>query len=102
MHAMLTNSLPSFPKYLKNVLFIIPLWVQGPHFVQIYTNGLSYLHSGKRNFTIANFAPWVILHAALSTADFFKIGFLKKSYRNTFRVSNSLDLGQTQRPTCQV
>ena len=36
------------------------------------------------------FAYWVIFHNFLSSADFFKISF----FRDTFRVSNSLDPDQ--------
>ena len=50
------------------------------------------------------FAYWVILHACLSSADFFNLTFSKKFFRNTLRVSNcgpdlsnSLDLNQAQR-----
>ena len=43
------------------------------------------------------FAYWVILHAFLSSADFFsKSTFLKNSFRNLFRVSNSLDPDQAR------
>ena len=38
-------------------------------------------------------ACWVIFHVLLS-ADFFKINFFKNSFRNTFRMSNSLDPDQ--------
>ena len=38
------------------------------------------------------FAYWVILHAFLSSADFFQNHFFSKnSFRNTIRESNSLD-----------
>ena len=37
-----------------------------------------------------------ILHAFLSSADFFKINFLKIYFRNTTRVSNSLDPDQAR------
>ena len=41
--------------------------------------------------------PWVILHAFMSSADFFsKSTFLKTSLRNTIRVSNSLDPDQAR------
>ena len=41
------------------------------------------------------FAYWVILRSFLSSADFFsKSTFLKNSFRNTIRVSNSLDPDQ--------
>ena len=39
----------------------------------------------------ASDACWVIFHAFLSSADFFKINFSENSFRNTTRVSNSLD-----------
>ena len=41
---------------------------------------------------------WVILHAFLSSADFFffKSTFPKNSFRNIIRVSNSLDPDQAQ------
>ena len=43
------------------------------------------------------FAYWVILHAFLSSVDFFlKSTFSKKSFRNTIRVSNSLDPDQAR------
>ena len=41
------------------------------------------------------FACWVLLHAFLSSVDFFlKINFFKKSFRNTIKVSYSLDPDQ--------
>ena len=44
-----------------------------------------------------NSAFWILWHAFLPSADFFfKINFFKKSFRNTIKVSNSLDLG----PNC--
>ena len=46
-----------------------------------------------------NSAYWVILHASLSSADFFKINFTKNSLKNAIRVSNCFvvsDLG----PNC--
>ena len=43
------------------------------------------------------FAYWVIFHAFLSSADFFLIGLvLKNSFRNTMRVSNSLNPDQAR------
>ena len=42
------------------------------------------------------FAFWVILHAFLSSADFFKSNFSKISIRNTLRVTNSLDADQAR------
>ena len=42
-------------------------------------------------------ACWVILHAFLSSVDFFlEINFLKKSFRNTIRVSNTCSLDPDQ------
>ena len=41
------------------------------------------------------FAYWVILHAFLTSADFFKT-FSKNNFRNTIRVSNSLDPDQAR------
>ena len=42
---------------------------------------------------------WVILHALLSSADFFKINFFSKnSSRNTITVSNSCQRSVTIRP----
>ena len=41
-------------------------------------------------------ACWVIFNAYLSSADFFKINFSKKNFRNTIRVSNSLEPNQGQ------
>ena len=44
------------------------------------------------------FACWVIFHAFVSSADFFQNYFFrKKSFRNTIRVSNSLDPDQARR-----
>ena len=41
------------------------------------------------------FAPWEIFHALLSSTDFFsKSTFSKKYFRNTIRVSNSLEPDQ--------
>ena len=37
-----------------------------------------------------------MFHAFLSSADFFKITFFRKSFRNTIRVSNSLNPDQAQ------
>ena len=43
-------------------------------------------------------ANWVILHAFLSSADFFsKLTFWKNSFRNTIRMSNNLDPDQARR-----
>ena len=39
-------------------------------------------------------ACWVIFHASLPSADFFKINFSKNAFRNTIRVSNSWDPDQ--------
>ena len=40
---------------------------------------------------------WVIFHAILASADIFsKLSFLKNSFRNTIRVSNTLDLDQAR------
>ena len=36
-------------------------------------------------------ACWVILHFILSSADFFQNYCLKKNFKSTIRVSNSLD-----------
>ena len=41
-------------------------------------------------------AYWVILHDFLSSADFFKINFFEIFFRNTIRVSNSLDPDQAR------
>ena len=41
-------------------------------------------------------ACWVIFHLLLSSADFLKINFFKKSFRNTIRVTNRLDPGQVR------
>ena len=43
-------------------------------------------------------AYWVILHAFLKSADFFQnqLFFSKNSFRNTIRVSYSLDLDQAR------
>ena len=41
-------------------------------------------------------AFWVILHALLSSADFFKSAFLKNSFTNTIGVSNSLEPDQAR------
>ena len=42
-------------------------------------------------------AYWVILHAFLSSADFFsKSTFSKNSFRNTIKVSNRMDPDQAQ------
>ena len=40
---------------------------------------------------------WVILHAFLSSADFFKSNFSQISFRNTIRVTINLDAEQAQR-----
>ena len=43
------------------------------------------------------FASWVIFQAFLSSADFFQNQFFSKnSFRNTIRVSNSLDPDQAR------
>ena len=42
------------------------------------------------------FACWVILHAFLSSADFFQNQLFCNSFRNIIRVSNSLDPDQDQ------
>ena len=39
---------------------------------------------------------WVIFHSFLSFADFFKITFIQKFFRDTIRVSNSLDLDKAR------
>ena len=47
---------------------------------------------------IHNFASWEILHALLLSADLFKIKFFfNNSFRNTIRVSNSLEPDQARR-----
>ena len=43
------------------------------------------------------FACWVIVHAFLSSVDFFQFFFSKESFRNTIRVSNRLDPDQARR-----
>ena len=49
----------------------------------------------KKKLTIGLVNSWVILHAYLMSADFFfKMNFLKDSFRNSIRVSNSLDPDQ--------
>ena len=50
---------------------------------------------------LCNNSCWVILHVFLSYGDFFffsffKLSFSKKSFRNTIRVSNSLDPDQAR------
>ena len=42
------------------------------------------------------FAYWVIFHAFLSSVDFFKIIFFINSFRNTIRVSNSIEPDQAR------
>ena len=55
---------------------------------KVYTN-CNHMH---RAFPLQLFAFWVILHAILSSADFFsKSIFSKKSFRNTIRVASNLD-----------
>ena len=39
---------------------------------------------------------WAILHAFLLSTDFLKPTFLKVSFRNTIKLSNSLDPDQAQ------
>ena len=52
---------------------------------------------GGRTNLQTQFASWVIFHAFLSSADFFsKSTFSKNSFRNTIRVSNSLDQDQVR------
>ena len=43
-----------------------------------------------------NFAPWEFFHAFLSSVDFFISTFSKNSFRNTIRVSISLDQDQAR------
>ena len=52
----------------------------------------------NKNSDFFNFLPHcIILHAFLSSAEFFKINlFLKNYFRNTIRVSNSLDPDQAR------
>ena len=45
---------------------------------------------------IISFAHWVIFHALLPSADFFKSDFSKNSFRNTIKVSNSLEIDQAR------
>ena len=56
-----------------------------------------YENTGQEAFIYLKFASWVIFHAFLSSANFFpKPPFSKKYFRNTFRVSNSLNPGQAR------
>ena len=52
----------------------------------------------NQNELLYRFAFLVIFHAFLASdsADFFNISFFEKSFRNTIRVSNSMDPDQDQ------
>ena len=56
-----------------------------------------HLHSLARAFAACSLkVPSEIFRVFLSSADFFKISFFKKSFKNTICVSNRLDTDQAQ------
>ena len=66
------------------------------HMILKYSN-CNLLFLAQRGTLYLFFAYWVILYAFLSSANFFKnLTFLKKSFRTTIRVSNSLDPDQAR------
>ena len=89
------------------------------HITEVILQSLSTINCGKMSTAIENnildcnlaicndngqsetvfslFTCWVILHALLVFADFYKnVTFLRKPFRNTISVSNSLDLDQAR------
>ena len=62
------------------------MYAQSPEFRQILK---TFTHT-------VNSAYWVILHAFLSSVDLFSKSFFVKSFRNTIKVSNSLDPDQAR------
>ena len=82
-HSLLRSKCSIFHNILKYIVF------QGRQKALSWSKGLMDNHRDGRESQL--FACWVILHAFVVCGFFSELAFLKISFRNTIRVTNSLD-----------